>query len=223
MDSDHYEELCRQFVASQEALEPSEVLSLHIPNASRPDLTPYSHQIDLCWETKSDLAVYTNIANAKWRSTRKIELGDMLQLQKVREAVSAHKAFMFTNVGFTRGARGVAENYGIGLHILNPAFDTADLPRGDRAAIVASISRLVAANLSSAYIHTVEHRGLDFTGSTHTRVSRPAAAPSAPAPRTQRPRTTRTVAPTQTRAQGGPERRAGQGGGREGGSHRGQP
>jgi hypothetical protein len=217
VDSDQYEELCRQFVAAQEGIDPREVLSLHIPNPSRPDLTPYSHQIDLYWETNTDLAVYVNIANAKWRSTAKIKQGEMLQLQKVREAVSAHKAFMITNVGFTRGARSVAEDYGIGLHVVNPAFDVADLPRGDRAAIGAAISTRVVADPSSAYSHTVEHRGLDFTGPAYFAGSRPTPAAAPPAQRT-----TRTVAPTQTRVQGVPERRGGPGGGgREGDWRRG--
>lgn len=47
MDSDQYEELCRHFIAEKVGLRAEDVKSVSIPNAKRPGLPEYKHQIDL--------------------------------------------------------------------------------------------------------------------------------------------------------------------------------
>src|SRR2546430_11448565 len=100
MDSDQYEELCRHFIAEKAGLRAEDVKSVSILNAKRPGLPEYKHQIDLYWEIGDAIAAYLNIANAKWRGTARVEQGEVLLLQQVRQKVAAHKAFMITNVGF---------------------------------------------------------------------------------------------------------------------------
>ncbi len=64
-----------------------------------------------------------NIADAKWRSSRKVEQGEVMKLEAVRQKVGAHKGFIFTNVGFTDGALAADEDAGIALHTVKPSFD----------------------------------------------------------------------------------------------------
>jgi hypothetical protein len=162
MDSDQYEELCRRFIAEKANMCVEDVKSVNIPNAKRPGLPEYKHQIDLYWETGDAIAVYLNIANAKWRGTARVEQGEVLLLQQVRQQVAAHKAFMITNVGFTAGAVAVAKDHGIALHIVVLTFDITRLPPGDRAAIQSELLDIASQTASALYSHHVEHRGLGF-------------------------------------------------------------
>ncbi len=162
MNSIQYEELSRIFIAQKVGIDLSEVKSLRIPNPRRPGLSEFKHQIDLCWETGSELAIYLNIANAKWRTKDKIEQGDVLLLQQVRQKVAAHKAFMITSVGFDTGAIAAAKDEGIALHILQPTFDVNKLPARDRNAIQAKLHKLVEQSTDDIWSHHTEHRGLDF-------------------------------------------------------------
>ena len=73
MKSEHYEELCRRFVAEQTGLSVEEILSGKIPSPARPSLPEYQHQIDLHWESGDEFARYFNIANAKWRTSDKVD------------------------------------------------------------------------------------------------------------------------------------------------------
>jgi hypothetical protein len=162
MTSDQYEELCRHFIAEKAGLSADDVKSVSIPNAKRPELPEYKHQIDLYWETGDAIAAYLNIANAKWRGTARVEQGEVLLLQQVRQKVAAHKAFMITNVGFTTGAVAAAKDDGIALHVVAPNFDVSGLPRGDQAAIQNALRGRAAHATGSLYSHHVEHRGLGF-------------------------------------------------------------
>jgi hypothetical protein len=162
MDSDQYEELCRRFIAEKANMCVEDVKSVSIPNAKRPGLPEYKHQIDLFWETGDAIAVYLNIANAKWRGTARVEQGEVLLLQQVRQQVAAHKAFIITNVGFTAGAIAVAKDHGIALHIVAPTFDITGFPRGDRAAIQRDLLDKASQTASALYSHHIEHRGMGF-------------------------------------------------------------
>lgn len=137
MKSEQYEELCRYFIATKACVSQEQVKSVTIPNPRRADLPAYRHQIDLYWESGDEIALYLNIANAKWRGSAKVDQPDVMLLQQVRQKVSAHKAFMITNVGFTAGAVAAARDEGIALHVVAPSFNLSELPTGDRAAIQA--------------------------------------------------------------------------------------
>jgi hypothetical protein len=207
VESEQYEELCRLFIAEQFGLGTDDVKSVTIPNARRPGLPTYDHQIDLYWETGTDVALYLNIANAKWRGSGKVDQPDVLLLAQVCQKVTAHKAFMLTNVGFTRGAKAAAKDAGIALHIVKPAIDTSSLPHADRQAISDMLQSLADATGAPIYSFTVECRGVDDS-KTPTRVpTRPAQAtptPSVPQTRVAPPATTRTLGGGETRGGPGP-------------------
>ena len=144
MNSVQYEELCRYFLSVLLDVPVSEIKSVSIPNPSRPGLAEYRHQIDLYWEDGNELVSYINIANAKWRTNSKIEQGEVLLLNQVKQKVAAHKAMMLSNVGFTKGAQAVAQDEGIALHLVKPAFDYTLLPEKDREAIQRRIQEIAA-------------------------------------------------------------------------------
>ena len=139
MNDIQYEELCRLYIARRLRLLPTRVRSVRVPNAQRPGLPTYKHQIDLYWETEDALAHYLNIANAKWRGRSKVSQPEILLLQQVREKVAAHKAVMITNTGFTSGAIAAAYDGGIGLHLVQPNFDTSQLSKSNRYHIHAEL------------------------------------------------------------------------------------
>jgi len=181
MDSDQYEELCRRYIADQAGIDIGDVRSRRIPNATRPGLREYTHQIDLYWETGDAAAQYINIADAKWRRTSKVDQDDVLSLQKVLEEISGHKAFMITNVGYTAGAQAAADQHRIALHVLSPTFDPSSLPHGDRAAIQAALREQASTATGPIYSFRVEHRGLGFAATVASAVSPPVVAtPSVP-------------------------------------------
>ncbi len=179
-----------------------DVQSVSIPNAQRPNLPVYAHQIDLYWETGDEIAQYLNIANAKWRAADKIEQGEVMLLGKVREKVAAHKAFMISSVGFTAGAVASAKDEGIALHVLTPTFESTTLPRGDRTAIRDALQDLARSSSRPIYDYVIECRGLDFAPTSAPAHPSPAALPH---PQMQ----TRVAPPATTRMVRGPERRDG--------------
>lgn len=206
MDSDQYEELCRLFIAESFGLSVDDVKSVRISNAQRPTLPSYAHQIDLYWETGNAVALYLNIANAKWRGSDKVDQPDVMLLAKVREKVAAHKAFLISSVGFTAGAVAAAKDEGIALHVVTPAIDTFRLPRGDRGAIRDALSAMANSGLRPIYNHSVECRGLGANERPKLPPSRQVAALATPS------RTETRVAPlTTTRTIGGVETRGGLG------------
>jgi hypothetical protein len=213
VESDQYEELCRLFIAEKVGLSPDEVKSVSVPNAKRPGLPEYKHQIDLYWETIDAIATYLNIANAKWRATARVEQGEVLLLQQVRQKVAAHKAFMITSVGFTAGALAAAKDDGIALHIVRPNFDISELPQGDRAAIQRSLRERASQAPGALYSHHVEHRGLGFdreatpAGSTAGSAVRP--NPAGYETRVASVPSRQISAPSTNRAIGGGETRGG--------------
>jgi hypothetical protein len=157
-----YEELCRYFVANQLKMPIENVLSREIRNPWRLGTSgfgvadTYVHQIDLYWETDDGLARYVNIANAKWRTSSKVQQADVLLLQQVRVKVGAHKAIMITNTDFTDVAVRVAKDEGIGLYIVKPEFDTAKMPESRNLAL-AHIRALSA----PAYKESAVWKGVD--------------------------------------------------------------
>jgi hypothetical protein len=172
MNSQQYEELCRFFLSQVLGIDLSQIKSGNISNPTVPDSLKYKHQIDLYWETRDEIALYFNIANAKWRSTDKVDQGEVLLLQKVRDDIHAHKAIMITNTNFTRGARAVAENQGIALHIVCPTFDYVGLHTSDRAHMQNYISQAEMQSAKPIYSHQVVYRAFDVPSSTQNTAER---------------------------------------------------
>ena len=211
MKSKQYEELCRYFIAKKACVAPEQVKSVTIPNPKRADLPAYRHQIDLYWESGDEIALYLNIANAKWRGSDKVDQPDVMLLQQVRQKVSAHKAFMITNVGFTAGAVAAAKDEGIALHVVAPTFSVSELPTGDRAAIQARLQAIASDSNQPIFSHRVEHRGLGFPGDR--------SQPSSPKVQAARYET-RVVAPSPSRTSPAATNRAIRGGESRGGQGR---
>ncbi len=196
MKSDQYEELCRLFLSSSFAIPLETIRSVSVPSATRPGLPEYRHQIDLYWETGNEVAAYLHIANAKWRKSEKVDQPEVLLLKQVKQEVSAHKAIMITNTGFTAGAKAVAENSGIALHVVEPS-PSLELPStSDRAEIRKALASFSAASPQSApYTFRVEQRAHDAPLPA-TQVQRPpVAGPSSASPAL----VTRVVAPQNVR------------------------
>jgi len=153
MNSIQYEELCRFYIAKKLSLSIDLVKSSRMPNPVRSGRPEYKHQIDLYWETEDEIAKYLNIANAKWRGHEKVDQPDVLLLQQVKQKVGAHKAILITNVGFTSGAEAAAQDDGIGLHIVVPAFDYSRLPKSNRKEIQHRLSQMPSQLASVVYSH----------------------------------------------------------------------
>jgi len=160
--SDQYEELCRVFLSESFGIPLDTIRSVSIPSATRPGLPEYRHQIDLYWETGNDVVAYLHVANAKWRTSEKVDQPEVLLLKQVKQEVNAHKAVMITNTGFTAGATAVAENSGIALHVVEPS-PSLELPStSDRAEIRTALTSFAATSPNSPpYTFRVEHRAHD--------------------------------------------------------------
>ena len=190
MTSTQYEELCRRYIAETFAIPLEDVASKDEPNAKRPGGEEFAHQIDLWWETGDERIEYVHIANAKWRSSDKVDLPEVLLLDKVREEVGAHKAVMLTPTDFTKGARAAADHHRIALHVVRPEFDVSKLPSGASASARAAVVAASAEQGNPLYSFDIVHRG--FEGPVEQAVvARPSVrpAPVAPVPAPAPPRT----------------------------------
>jgi hypothetical protein len=109
MTGQQYEAFCRFFLSHQLKISIHDITSPRIAAPGREGPAGYELQVDLYWEAEDQLARYVNVANAKWRRRSSVGQEDVLLLQKVKEKVGAHKAFLITNSGFTRGAVNAAQ------------------------------------------------------------------------------------------------------------------
>jgi len=162
MNDQQYEGLCRYFLAQKLEMNIERIKSVRIPNPARPGLPQYKHQIDLYWETESNLGLYLHIANAKWRGSDKVDQAEALLLQQVKQKVGAHKAMILTNLGFTAGAIAVAQDEGIALHIVKPNFEDSMLTAQDQSEIQANLSRIASASSQPIFLHEIVHKAFDF-------------------------------------------------------------
>jgi len=195
MKSDQYEELCRLFLSSSFGVPLETILSGSIPSATRPGFPGYRHQIDLYWETGSEVAAYLHIANAKWRTSEKVDQPEVLLLKQVKQEVSAHKAIMITNTGFTAGAMAVAENSGIALHVLEPSPSLEMLLTGDRTETHSVLTSFTATSKEPPYTYRVVHRAHDGVLAAPPMQSTPVVHPSSAGPAA----VTRVVTPQNVR------------------------
>jgi len=162
MNSQQYEELCRYFLSDKLGINVDQIKSVRIPNPSRPGLPKYQHQIDLYWETESELIKFLHIANAKWRGNDKVDQEEVMLLQQVKQDVAAHKAMMLTTQGYTGGAVAAAKDKGIALHIVKPNFDTSILPQSDRSTIQVKLQEIASTSNKPMFLNEVVHKAFDF-------------------------------------------------------------
>jgi hypothetical protein len=179
MNSQQYEELCRYFLANNLGMSLNDIKSVNIPNPTRPGLPKYKHQIDLYWETESNMALYLHIADAKWRGDTKVDQPEVMLLQQVKEKVAAHKAMMLTNLGYTAGAVAVAKDEGIALHIVRPDFPIGLLPKRDSVMIQGKLNEIANSSATPIFLHEIVHKAFDFReGASQAQVSSPLSGPS---------------------------------------------
>ena len=170
MNSIQYEELCRFFLADKLGISTGQVRSGTMLGQTRPDLPECKHQIDLYWEDENELILDLNITNAKWRSSAKVDQGAVSLLQQVKEELSANKAMMITNTGFTKGAKDVAENKRIALHIVRPSFDYAELDLKNRETIQTQLQEF-STNGKLDYVHETVHKAFELGMDTPVQAS----------------------------------------------------
>ena len=164
MNSKQYEELCRYFLADKLGISVEEIQSVKIQNPKWPGLPEYKHQIDLYWETCDKLTLYLNIANAKWRTSDKVDQPEIMLLQQVKQEVGAHKAMMLTNIEFTAGAKAAAQNKRIALHIVrpNPKLDYSFLPQQKASSIQAKLQEMATEAAKPIYLHQEVYKAFDL-------------------------------------------------------------
>src|SRR5207249_2405919 len=109
-------------------------------------------------------------------------------LEYTRDGVGAQKAMMLTNSDFTEGAHGIADRYGIALHVVRPEFDTSTLPTGSSEAVRQQIAAALEATAAAAggrplYSFTIVHRA--FEPDAGAPPAAPSAAPGYAAPSVQ--------------------------------------
>ena len=156
MNAMQYEELCRQFVSETLGVARHKIESRRMPAPARPGEKARVRQVDLCWETETELGRYLTIADAKYRGQFKIDQDAVVSLQKVKEDVGAQKAMIITTTEFTEGAIETAKHFGIALHILRPAAEFKRLHRRDRQLMQQHLAKLAKASPARRlYQHTV--------------------------------------------------------------------
>ena len=159
-----YEELCRLYIANIFEISIEEVTSVRILSPTHPDSVKYKNQIDLYWKLENEFYQFINIADAKWRKeSDNVQKGEAEKLQFFKNDINnVNKAILITNTGFDDGVLGIADKYGIGLHIVRPDFDRAifepDLK--DRKIIQNQLQELVD-NGKPVYDCTIVRRALD--------------------------------------------------------------
>ncbi len=174
MNGTQYEEFCRLFLANELRISIDKIRSDMIPNTTRPGSSQYSQQIDFWWQDENNLIEHVNIADAKWRSSNKVEKGDVEKLLQAKEGIAAHKAMMITNNDFTNGARAVAENHRIALHIVRPNFDYAilHLDLKNRETIQSQLRESFSSS-KPPYTHEVVHRAFNLGMDAETQSGAP--------------------------------------------------
>ena len=158
-----YEELCRLFVVNELNIPIENIMSGKIPSAIRPGLEEYQNQIDLYWELEDKLTRNLVIVNAKWRSSDKdkVEQGDVLLIQQVKQEIDANKAMIITNTGFTDGALKAAISRRIALHIVDPNFDSTILHTKDRLTMQTQLQELFDSR-RPVYSHVEVNKAVDL-------------------------------------------------------------
>ncbi len=155
MNAMQYEELCRQFLSEKLGVAKHKIESRRMPAPARPGEKARVRQVDLCWETETELGSYLTIADAKYRGQFKIDQDAVVSLQKVKEDVGAQKAMIITSTEFTEGAVETAKHFGIALHILRPAAEFKGLHRSDRRRMQQHLAKLAKASPAPPYQHSV--------------------------------------------------------------------
>lgn len=157
-----YEQLCRRYVSENYNVPLAQIESRTIPNARRPGLPEFGHQIDLRWVRADEFSGVVYIAEVKWRGSAKIDKPKISALAKTCQDVGAHKAVLITSVGFTSGAEAAAKHEGISLHVVHPNFDYGAIPKGTPEELQSALSDAARPG-EELYTYQVVHRAAQPT------------------------------------------------------------
>jgi hypothetical protein len=123
-----YEQLVRAVLSQRLGLPPEDLRSTRAPGAVLPNAGSIRHQIDLFYVHETEVAKYVTIVECKYRNSRLIDQERVQNLAFVRNSMSAHKAIMVTNIGYTPGAKSVADSQQIALLVVEPGPTVSSLP-----------------------------------------------------------------------------------------------
>ncbi|RKU13119.1 hypothetical protein C6503_16350 [Candidatus Poribacteria bacterium] len=160
MNGSQYEEFCRLSLSKILKIPIEEIQSCRIKAATQPGLPEYTHQIDFYWE-EVNVGLYKNFADAKWRGSRKVSLGEIKKLQQTRDDIKAHKAWLITNTDFTRTTRDFAKNNEIALLIICPNFDYTTLHANHRPTMQTQLQKFFSIS-EKPYTLEIVHRAFDL-------------------------------------------------------------
>ena len=122
MTGTEYERFVRAVLVERLDIPPVRLRSTFEAGATLPGMPALEHQIDLIWFQENEVAEYITIIECKYRGTDPVDQPEIQNLAFVRDSVRAHKALMVTNIGFTSGARALAQSQKIALLVVNPSL-----------------------------------------------------------------------------------------------------
>lgn len=132
MTGHQYEQFARAVLVRELKLSPDELRSTRMPGAQFPGEKELKHQIDLFYVVETEIAEYITIFQCKYRKSRKVGQAEVLLLASVRSNISASKAILVTNRGFTSGADSAAARGKIGLSVITPRIDIYEIDKALR-------------------------------------------------------------------------------------------
>lgn len=132
MTGHQYEQFARAVLVRELKLSPDELRSTRMPGVQFPGEKELKHQIDLFYVDETEVAEYITIFQCKYRKSRKVGQAEVLLLASVRSNISASKAILVTNRGFTSGADSAAARGKIGLSVITPRIDVYGIDKALR-------------------------------------------------------------------------------------------
>lgn len=118
-----YEKLTQRIFS--EVLNRNEVQNIEVKhNITLPGLTT-DHQIDIYWEFERGGIKYVTIVQAKDRTTRAVDQGELLKFKAVLDDIPNQPRGVFvTRTGYQEGALAFAASHGIPLYVLREPIGT---------------------------------------------------------------------------------------------------
>lgn len=143
MTGTQYEQFVRAVLVRRLGWSPDKFRSALVPGKQFPDGKGSKHQIDLLYVDEDEIAKYKIIIECKYWS-KKVDQPVVVKLAQVKSAISASKAIIVTNCGFTSGAYSVADAEDIALSVITPQIDVDEI---DKALSVDDLFQAIDAKL----------------------------------------------------------------------------
>jgi hypothetical protein len=155
-----YEQFVRAILAMRLGISAENLQSAKEPGVTLPSGLPVTHQIDLLYVERSEIADYLTIIECKYRSSTPVDQDDVAKLAFVKGSVRAAKAILVTNTEFTRGAQALADAERIGLLVVRPDVHDRELSRiptsGSTDGLFAAVEQVLARSTGNHGIIVVQ-------------------------------------------------------------------